>query len=374
MYVKRLLLHSFRAYSKLHLELTSGLSVFIGPNAAGKTSLVEAIHFLATTKSHRTNNDSEMVRWGEVAARVDGLFISHEQRPVRLTAVLESPRAREGGGKRLEVDGQTVAGARDLVGRAPVVTFGPDDLAVIKSAPGLRRRFLNTAIAQLRPVYLDDLARYRRALRQRNELLKRLREGARDLAELAPWTEQLLRAGASVSQHRRLFVADLGRHAAVVHGLLGSGETLALSYQGDLAEAPDVETATEVFRSRLAELSDLEVRRGTTLAGPHRDDLEVSINDASVRQYGSQGQQRTAALSLKLGQARVCQEWSAEPPLLLLDDCLSELDPDRARAVLNLTADLDGLIVTTAKMDPALTERSDAVFYEVADGEVMRRS
>jgi DNA replication and repair protein RecF len=236
----------------------------------------------------------------------------------------------------------------------------------------LRRRFLNTALAALRPLYLDDLQRYRRALRQRNELLRRLRDGGRDAGDLAPWTEQLAISGAAVATARERFIADLATRAAELHGLVGGGEKLGLAYRGDLAEAGGQEAAGTRLRERLAHLADLEVRRGTTLAGPHRDDLEIEINGVPARQYASQGQQRTAALALKLGQAQVAQEWTGEPPLLLLDDCLSELDPTRARAVLDLADTLDGLLVTSAKLDPVLAERAGAAVYEVRDGQVQR--
>lgn len=370
MYLRHLSLTNFRVYERLCLDLPAGLTVLIGPNAAGKTSILEAIHVLATTKSPRTNADCELVRWGAEIARAEGEFISRGERPTRLGIGLEAACARGASGKRLEVDGVVVPGARDVIGRASVVMFAPDDLAIIKGGPSLRRRFLNTAIAQLRPVYLDNLARYRRALAQRNELLKSLSRGGRSFGEIDPWTGQLVQAGAALALERKRFIADLDRHAAQVHALVGNQETLSLKYHGELAEAPDEPSAELHFRQRLDDLADLEVRRGTTLAGPHRDELQVEVNGASVRQYGSQGQQRTAALSLKLGQARVSQEWVQEPPLLLLDDCLSELDPTRASAVLDLANTLDGLIVTSAKMDPALQDRPQAAFFTVAGGTV----
>lgn len=373
MYLRRLSLHNFRVYERLQLELENGLVVFIGPNAAGKTSLLEAIYLLAATKSPRTVSDQELVRWGSDVARVDGLFVTHEGRQTKLGIGLEASPVRGSGSKRLEFDGTVVPTARDMIGRASVVMFAPDDLAIIKSAPGLRRRFLNTAIAQLHPVYLDDLNRYRRALRQRNELLKLLGRGGTRFSDVEPWTEQLIRAGAAVALVRRRFVHDLDRLAAAIHRQVGNEETLTLTYRGDLAAASDIAPAEQLFRQRLEHYADLEVRRGTTLAGPHRDDLLVEVNGASVRQYGSQGQQRTAALSLKLGQAQVSREWNDEPPLLLLDDCLSELDPTRAAAILNLTTSLDGLIVTSAKLDPALQDRPEASFYHVAGGKVQKR-
>ena len=372
MYLQRLRLTNFRVYEQLQLELERGLIVLIGPNAAGKTSLLEAIHLLATTKSPRTNADSELIRWGASVTRVEGAFVRRQGPATHLAIGLES--GGEGGlNRRLEVEGEAVGSTREMIGRAGVVMFTPDDLSIIKGGPGLRRRFLNTALAQLQPRYLDDLSRYRRALRQRNELLTSLGRGSRPPEEARAWTDQLVRSGAAVAVLRQRFIQSLDVQARDVHGLIYGAEHLSLAYHGELAGFDDEAGAAEHFRARLEELSDLEVRRGTTLAGPHRDELAVSVNEASVRQFGSQGQQRTAALSLKLGQARVAQEWTEEPPLLLLDDCLSELDPTRAKAVLDLADTLDGLIVTSAKLDPALQDRPEARFYDVAGGTVTPR-
>lgn len=369
MYCHHLRLHNFRAYRELVLDLPPGLCVFLGPNAAGKTSLLEAMHLVATTKSPRTTNDAELICWGETVARVEAAFRSREGRTLRLAVGLQKT-AGEALTKRLEVNGEVVAGAREVVSLAPVVMFGPDDLSLVKAGPGERRRFLNTALAQLQPRYLDDLLRYRRALRQRNELLKGLREGGCDFAAVQPWTEQLVRSGAALALDRKRFVADVDRHARELHAAIGGGEELTLAYRSDLAEADGQQQAEELFRARLDHLADLEARRGITLVGPHRDELVVTLSGVPVRTFGSQGQQRTAALSLKLAQARVTQEWTQEPPLLLLDDCLSELDATRARAVLNLEEELDGVVVTSAKLDPALAERTDAARFDVAQGEV----
>lgn len=370
MYLSRLTLHNFRVYPDLQLDLPAGLVVFIGPNAAGKTSLLEAIHVLATTKSPRTNADGELIRWDAQISRVEGLFTNHEGRPLRLAVGLDGSAPGPGLNRRLEVEGEPVPTAREMIGRAPVVMFTPDDLAIIKGGPSLRRRFLNTAIAQLQPAYLDDLTRYKRALRQRNELLKTLSRGSRPPTEAAAWTEQLVRFGAAVATARRRFIEALEAQAREIHRLMTREEELRLTYHGELAECESEAAAAEHFRRRLEDLADVEVQRGSTLAGPHRDELQVLVDDTSVRQFGSQGQQRTAALTLKLAQARVALDFSDEPPLLLLDDCLSELDPARATAVLDLANTLDGLIVTSAKLDPALQNRPEARFYDIRDGRV----
>jgi DNA replication and repair protein RecF len=366
MYLQTLTLHNYRAYEHLRLELGQGLQIFTGPNAAGKTTLCEAIYLLAATRSPRAGNDRELVRFGASAGRVAGELVGHEGRVVELAVNLGGE-----GGKRLEVNGRAVGSVREMVGQASVVMFTPDDLALIKGGPPERRRFLNTAIGPLQPAYFDDLLRYRRALRQRNEVLRALREGSSRLGQLDPWTEQLVAAGAGVACGRQRFISALHDEASRLHELLASGhETLQLTYQGELSEATNRDEAAEIFRQQLARVADREWQRGTTLAGPHRDELQVTVNATPVRQFGSQGQQRTAALSLKLGQAQVARQWTTEPPLLLLDDCLSELDSRRSQAVLDLGARLDSLIVTSARPDEALLSRREGHFYQVSGGEV----
>lgn len=370
MYLRRLSLFNFRLYESLQLELQPGLNVFVGPNASGKTSLLEAIYVLSTTKSPRTNNDRELIRWGAQIGRVEGHFVRRnlsQALPLAIAWEVSPPKILT---RRLEVKGVAVPQAHEFIGQAPVVMFTPDDLILIKGGPEQRRRFLNMALGQLQPHYLDHLSRYKRALQQRNELLKLLAQGARPPAEAHAWTEQLIQSGAALALARQRFIAALSAAARELHQLIAPTEQLQIDYHSELAGVSDEAEAQQILRRRLEELADIEVRRGTTLSGPHRDDLDIHINGIAARQFGSQGQQRTAALSLKLAQARVCQQWHQEPPLLLLDDCLSELDLQRARAVLDLGKSLDGLIVTSAKLDPVLQEYSEAQIFSVSAGRV----
>ncbi len=374
MYITRLALENFRIYPELQLEFPMGLTIIVGPNASGKTALLEAINVLATTKSPRTRLDRELVRWGEAYSRVYGEFVSAQAGTTEIAVVLPGEGSGEDGSrpdsKRITVNGTSVERVADVIGRVAVVIFTTEDVAVVKGSPGSRRRFLNVAIAQLRPRYFDDLQRYRRALGQRNEVLKQVRQGDAGRNSLDAWNQQLIEAGVGLAMDRREFVETLNEAAALVHGeLTDEEERLALSYEGDLAEAEDAEGARRRFEELLARNEDRDVALGYSSVGPHRDDLRMMANETLLRKYGSQGQQRTAALSLKLAQAEVVMSWRGEPPLVLLDDCLSELDERRSRHVLELAGKLQGLIITS----PVLTEllaAQNAQLLRVSDGRI----
>ena len=247
--------------------------------------------------------------------------------------------------------------------------FSPDDLQLVKGGPGTRRRFVNIAISQLMPRYLDDLLRYRRALRQRNELLKQMQAGQATGQDLAPWTTQLIQTGARISADREQFISALSRQSSEVHASLSAHtERLSLRYESILAGIEDPEDKEEAFREQLERDHSQELQRGATQSGPHRDELVLEIDDYSVRQFGSQGQQRTAALSLKLAEAQVMQQRRGEPPILLLDDCLSELDPQRAVQVLGLVKEFGQILITSAGTSPVLRESNYSAWYEIAAG------
>ena len=376
MYLKSLGLQNFRCYDELHLDLQPGLVLFLGPNASGKTSLLEAMHLLATTKSHRAAQDRDLIRWGGTEAVVAGRFARSDGGEVNLRATLSTTGSAAGGrGKSVAVNGVTRTHLREVVGQANVVLFSPDDLQIVGGAPSERRRFLNTAIGQLKPRYLDDLARYRRALRQRNEFLRKIRDGRGSAGQLEAWSAQLVVTGAQVALDRRQFVAALNEKATELHArLTDEREVLELRYEGDLAGGPeDVRAITAEFAAGLETLRRREIERGTTLMGPHRDDVAILDGEINLRQFGSQGQRRTAALSMKLAEAQVMRTQRDEPPVLLLDDCLSELDAARARRVIGLAEGIDQMAITAAAMDPVLGDLvNQGTCYRVIESKVDR--
>jgi DNA replication and repair protein RecF len=262
------------------------------------------------------------------------------------------------GAKAIELDGREVASAREAIGRVQAILFWVGALDVVKGSPSDRRRFMNTAIGQTSARYLDDLTRYRRALRQRNEVLKSIGRRGGDGAMLAPWTRALVEAGAPITADRRSYLAALAPEAASLHERLGVGaERLTVRYEPSINElSADDEIADEFYR-RLEETHGRELDRGSTQVGPHRDDIALMVEDVDLRRFGSQGQQRTAALALNLAEARVALSRTERQPILLLDDCLSELDADRGAAMLNLSRDHEQMIVTSACCPEHLADR-----------------
>ncbi|HHY66740.1 MAG TPA: DNA replication/repair protein RecF [Alicyclobacillus sp.] len=317
------LLH-FRNYPHLKLDTRAPVNVFIGENGQGKTNVLEAIDILALTKSHRTHRLAECIQWGEQSALIEG-------RVQRKTGSSELSVTLTSSGKRAAVAGVERPRISDYVGMLNVVLFTPEDLQLIKGSPQVRRRFLDMEIGQISPVYLRDLQQYVRALSQRNQLLKSANTNPteRFTDTLDIWDDQLARHGSRVILRRAKFVRTLERHAREIHSRVsGDREVLSLSY----AKVSPEQTPEQVFQMYLHELRarrSLDLARGMTSVGPHRDDLVILLNDREAAAFASQGQQRTAALSLKLAEIELIREEVGEYPVLLLDDVLSELDPVR---------------------------------------------
>jgi len=381
LYISKLRLQYFRCYQQLTVDFSPGPNLFVGPNASGKTSLLEAILLLATTKSPRTTYDRELVHWGQAWGQAAGRFEFYNGSPRAIAVTLQGQSSSSSAGepppsyltgvKCVQIDGQVANSVARVVGQAPAVLFTPDDLEIVKGSPGVRRRLLNVAIAQITPRHLADLHRYRRAISQRNELLKQIAQGKADGAMLAPWTSQLVEAGVRISADREQFLSQLSPVAAQLHGqLTDDTEQLDICYSSSLAGAEDDQQREAIFREQLERQFARELRRGATRVGPHRDEVEITADGRSLRRFGSQGQQRTAALALKLAEAQVIGQHRGELPILLLDDCFSELDNRRARWLLELLGSFQQVLVTSAAASDSLREADWAGWYELGDGEV----
>ena len=333
MLVERLKLNYFRNYETLDLHPRPGLNVIVGENAQGKTNVVEAVFFCAFGRSHRTARDGELINHGMAGGYV-GLDLNTQAGQRRIEMKL-----RAGERKQVFIDRLQAQRSGELMGVINVVMFSPEDLELVKGAPAERRRFLDMELSQLRPAYYYRIQQYNAALKQRNALLKgepgRERPAQEVREQLYIWDEQLAAAGADVMRMRAEFVAGLSAIARELHRSISGGrELLSVSYAPSVDPAPyggDIRAALQeaLYASALE-----DIRRGFTTAGPHRDDLSVALGDSPVRVFGSQGQQRTAALSLKLSELALLKEAKGEAPILLLDDVLSELDEPRQRALL----------------------------------------
>jgi DNA replication and repair protein RecF len=387
MHVFNLSLRDFRNYERLDLKLDLGTTLFYGPNAAGKTTILEALFCLATTRSPRAGADRELVRWdaaGDIGVPPFARLLCEVLRAdgkVRLEVVVQR-RAEENGQlsgasiKTVRVDRKAVR-ALDLVGNLRVVLFTPADLALVTGAPSERRRYLDVTLSQLDGRYVRTLSHYQKVVQQRNSLLRSWREGRRPLRgandELAFWDRELAMAGAYVLRERLVAVAELNELVGPIFCRVTAGpHPLVATYQGSvagLAGAPDERAIEQAFLAHLLRLRDDEIGRGQTLIGPHRDDLELTMNGVSLGVYGSRGQQRSATLALKLGEAELMRIRTGDAPVLLLDDLLSELDAERrAHLLAAISRDDQQTLVTATGLedfDAAFLSRARKMRVEV---------
>ena len=334
MQITELTLRSYRSYETLHLAFDPGVQIFLGANAQGKTNIIEALYYAAFGRSHRTSSDAELIRVG-----ADGAYIGLSFRRHDVPGELSFTFAR-GARRRITYAGESLR-QRDLVGILPMVLFSPEDLFLVKGAPALRRRYLDAELSQASPAYYGELLRYTRILKQRNAVLKDIRERLAAPEDLSPWDAQLARSAAYIVTRRIAAVAQLGALSARVQAVLAAGEELALAYEiagagaEDFAEDDMTESLHVWYNKMLCEGRARDIARAATGVGPHLDDLVLRVGGMSLRSYGSQGQQRTGALALKLAELFYLQENIGEAPILLLDDVMSELDADRRRALLD---------------------------------------
>lgn len=386
MHVTSLSLRDFRAYDRLDLALEPGTTLFYGPNAAGKTTILEALFYLATTRSPRAGADRELVRWdaqGDIGTPPFARLLCEVKRTdgkVRLEVVVQRRADDEGqltaaSLKTVRIDRKAVR-ALDLVGNLRVVLFTPADLALVTGAPSERRRYLDVTLSQLNGRYVRTLSHYNKVVQQRNSLLRAWRERRRPLRgaddELAFWDRELTLSGAYVLHERLAAVAELNTLLGPIFCRVTAGDTpLLAAYQSSvngLAGTPDERSIEAAFLAHLARIRDDEIGRGQTLVGPHRDDLLLTMGTISVGTYGSRGQQRSATLALKLGEAELMRARAGDAPVLLLDDLLSELDAERRSHLLATLAQPGQQTLVTATgmedFDAAFLERAKKVRVE----------
>ena len=357
MRLKRLGLRNHRNYAQLELVPGAAVNVFIGANGQGKTNLLEAVAMLALSTSPRARRESELVGpvgpGSRIAAEVESGGLQVE---LCISLDVEGERAR----RTIEVDGVRKR-AVDLPGRFRVTLFWPDDLGLVKGAPELRRRFLNQMLVQVEPGYARALAGLRRVLEQRNSLLKRIAAGEGGDDMLEAWNQELVKIGHEVVSARARAVAELQPETARCHAEIAAGERLEIRYEGP------PENLAEAVNKSLGE----DLRRGTTSVGPHRDDLAILLDGEDARAYGSQGQQRTAVVSLKLAESALIERRTGERPVLLLDDVLSELDGDRRAALLGEVARGGQVIITSVEAGPFPSDLiSQAMVWTVIEGRI----
>lgn len=324
------------------MEPHAGMNVLVGNNAQGKTNLLEAIYLMATTRSFRTSRDAEAILHGAEAAFIHAEVVRENNLDVVLDLAIYPSDT-----KRVRVNGSSKSRVLELLGNLNVVTFFTQDLAVVSGEPADRRRYLNVEISQMSPRYLYELAQYKKALEQRNRILRDLGSAPELASVLEAWNDQLVQHGAPIVQKRRFFIQQLAPIARRIHAeLTEERETLEVKYLSAVPAEGDEAHIRDAFREELRRIAPDEMRRGQTLTGPQRDDLALTINGWEARQYASNGQQRTATLSLKLAQFELMNEYLKEAPVVLLDDVLGELDGARRCQLLNWVVNRSQVFLT----------------------------
>ena len=364
MRLTQLRLHRFRSYSQVALLPPEGLTVFVGENGAGKTNLLEAVHLCCLGRSHRTSFDQDMIKLGSDTAAVHAT-VSKSGRTDEVGVRLFRNQKQK---KLIYAGGKTVPRLGELMGHMTCVMFSPEDLDIIKGAPQLRRRFVDMLMAQSVPGYFYALQRYNTVLKQRNALLKIILKDERSRSQLPDWDEQLAAAAVPLVRARAQAAHRLAELSGEYYAYIGgrTDEKLSIRYQSSLAGSEDIKTD---FRSMLEQSAADDLRRMSTSFGPHRDDLVINLSGEELRSYGSQGQIRTAALAMRLSQIdMLTQAQGGEPPLLLLDDVLSELDAGRQARLLAGLRHVQTLLTCTELSQAQ--ELNPACVLRVQDGQI----
>ncbi|GEL14987.1 DNA replication/repair protein RecF [Pediococcus cellicola] len=346
MYLENISLHNFRNYTDLKAEFVPGVNVLLGANAQGKTNLLESIYVLALTRSHRTSNDRDLINWDANSAQL-ATRVHKNLSSMPLELEISSK------GKRARVNHLEQSKLSQYIGQLNVILFAPEDLSLVKGSPAIRRRFIDMEFGQMSSRYLYNLAQYRTILKQRNQYLKQLKFKAKqDKVFLGVLSDQLAAYGAEIIFQRRQFLKKLEKWAQQLHTQISLGkEKLTFEYVSQIAtDGLSVEQLYDALQKAFVSHEERELQQGTTLVGPQRDDVRFLVNGKNVQTFGSQGQQRTTALSVKLAEIDLMKEETGEYPVLLLDDVLSELDDDRQTHLLKTIQNKVQTFLTTTSL------------------------
>lgn len=360
MIIKSIELKNFRNYEDLNISFDEGTNILYGDNAQGKTNILEAAYMSGTTKSHKGSKDKEMIRFGASEAHLRTVVLRGEKE-YQIDMHLKQNRS-----KGIAINQVPIKRAAELFGILNMVFFSPEDLNIIKNGPAERRRFLDAELCQLDKIYLSDLTNYNKILGQRNKLLKDM-VFRPDLADTLPvWNMQLVETGKRIIKRRKQFVEELNEIVHDIHfRLSGEKEKLFIKYEPNI---DDIFFEDELNRAKIKDMKLCQ-----TSVGPHRDDLLFSIGDIDIRKFGSQGQQRTSALSLKLSEIELVKKSIKDTPILLLDDVLSELDSNRQNYLLNNISDTQTIITCTG-LDEFVRNRFQInKVFEVINGQVFEK-
>ena len=353
MWIKKIKLNNFRNYEIQEIELGKNINIFYGENAQGKTNIIESIFLSSIGKSFRTNKDSELIKFGKNETLLEFDF-QNSKRDGNIKIIISNK-------KNIFLNKIKLKKLSQLLGNVHTVIFTPDDINILKQGPQMRRKFLDIMISQLKPNYMHTYTLYYKALEERNNYLKKVKTEHADESLIELWDEQLINYGKIISDYRNEFIEKIKNKIKEIHfNITENKEEIKINYITDCLEK-------ENFKNLLKKRRKLDIIKGYTTRGIHRDDFEIYINNIQVNTYGSQGQHRTAILSLKMAELQVIQDEIGEEPILLLDDFMSELDEKRRLNFLNNIKNNQVIITCTEKFEIL---NSDLKFFNVENGKI----
>ena len=358
MIIKELELKDYRNYKELSIDFDAGTNILFGDNAQGKTNILEAIYLSATTKSHKGSKDSDIINFDKNEAHIRSV-VSKDGIESKIDMHLRASKS-----KVIAIDGTKIKKAADLLGLINVVFFSPEDLSIIKNGPGERRRFADMELCQLDNFYLYNLSNYNKIINQRNKLLKDIYFNPGLKETLSIWDSQLISYGSKIIERRKMFAEQISDILQKYHYKLSGGrENIVIKYE------PNVEI--DEYEKKMSISQERDISAKMTNVGPHRDDFSFIVNGIDIRKFGSQGQQRTAALALKLSEIELVKKMVKDNPILLLDDVLSELDSNRQNYLLDCIGDIQTIITCTGLDDFIDNNFKINKSFKVTNGEVV---
>ena len=363
MNIENIRLINFRNYLNLNIGLNSKINLLIGQNAQGKTNFLEAIYLCATGKSFRTNSDKDMINFHKEAGYVGALLnVDNFQKFIEVKLEKNNP-------KTIRINKNPLENNKELNSGLNVVVFSPDDLSLVKEGPFIRRGFLNREISQIKPLYTYNLKRYERILYQRNNILKSNKSDGEKIALLDVFDVQMANYGAFIIRERDNYIRNLSKITNIVHkNVTRSKEDIELSYASNVEIYNDLSHLEREYLKTLKENLSRDILNRSTSVGPHRDDMKIIVNNKELRTFGSQGQQRTAVLSIKLSEVELIKKERGSYPILLLDDVFSELDISRRKYLIRSLKNIQTIITVTDAMDLGELEEIDKTIFTVDNG------
>ena len=357
MYVDSLELKNYRNYDELNMCFDKGITILYGDNAQGKTNILEAIYLSGTTKSHKGSRDRDIIQFGEEESHIR-LYLEKHDVKHKIDVHL-----RKNKNKGIAIDGLSIKKSGELFGLLHLIFFSPEDLSIIKDGPAQRRRFMNLELCQLNKIYHHNYVNYNKALNQRNMLLKQIafNQGLKDTLDL--WDAYLVQYGSTIIEERQHFINQLNEIVKPIHShITGGSESIEIGYSKDVS--------IEDYDNSMKRKRELDLKYQSTQTGPHRDDMCFYVNGIDVRTFGSQGQQRTAALSLKLAEIELVKKMIHDTPVLLLDDVMRELDSSRRNYLLDSISEIQTIVTCTGYDDFIKSRLPINQIYEVVQGSV----